>query len=99
MTFLNKNEVIPFQNTDYLNKIPKGIYSYFPGVYVKMEFCENYPIFKTKFKDNSFDQTPQQHHFCAFDSLLMLQKSLGYAIDKFRRFYRVPEKNCHFQEN
>ena len=29
----------------------------------------------------------------------MLQKSLGYAINKFRRFCRVPEKNRHFQEN
>ena len=29
----------------------------------------------------------------------MLQKSLGYTINKFGRFYRVPEKNRHFQEN
>ena len=29
----------------------------------------------------------------------MLQRSLGYTINKFERFYRVPEKNRHFQEN
>ena len=29
----------------------------------------------------------------------MLQISLGYAINKFGRFYRVAEKNRHFQEN
>ena len=29
----------------------------------------------------------------------MLQRSLGYTINKFGRFYRVPEKSRHFQEN
>ena len=29
-----------------------------------------------------FDQTPQHRHFCTSKSLLMFQKSLGYAIKK-----------------
>ena len=28
----------------------------------------------------------------------MLQRSLGYTINKFGRFYRVPEKTRHFQK-
>ena len=28
----------------------------------------------------------------------MLQKSLGYTINKFGRFYRVPEKDVIFKE-
>ena len=64
----------------------------------KLNFVKNTTFFKTKFKDDFFDQTTQHNHLCTFNSLFMLQKSLGYAIKKFRRFYRVPEKIAIFKK-
>ena len=50
------------------------------------------PFFQNQILRGCFNQAPQQHHFCTVNSLSMLQESLGYAINKFDRFYRVPEK-------
>ena len=50
------------------------------------------PLFQNQNLRGCFNEAPQQHPFCKVNSLSMLQKSLGYAINKFRRFYRVPEK-------
>ena len=63
-----------------------------------MEFVKNTPFFKTKFEDNFCNQTSHHHHFCTFNRPLMLQKSLGYAIKQFQRFYRVPEKIVIFKK-
>ena len=41
-----------------------------------VNFAKNTPFFKTKFKDDIFNQTPQYHHFCTFRSFLVLQKLL-----------------------
>ena len=64
----------------------------------KWNFVKNTPFFKTKFQDDFFNQTPQHCPFCTLKGLLMLQKSLGYAIKKFQRFYRVPEKIVIFKK-
>ena len=77
---VDKNKVIPFQKSTW-------------NALCKMDFFKKYiPFFKTKCLDDIINQAPQQHRFCTVNSLLMLQKSLGYAINKFGRFYRVPEK-------
>ena len=62
-----------------------------------MESCEKYPFFQNQILRECFNQAPQQHHFCTLNNLSMLQKSLGYTINKFRRFYRVPEKIVIFK--
>ena len=67
-------------------------------LYVKLEFCLKYPFFQNQILRGCFNEAPQQHHFCTVNSLSLLQKSFGYAINKFGRFYRVPEKNHNFQE-
>ena len=56
-------------------------------IYVK----KNTPFFKAKFLDEFFNQAPQHHHFCTANSILMLKKPLGYVINTFGKFYRVPE--------
>ena len=60
--------------------------------------CKNTPFFKIKFLGEFFNQAPQQHNFCTVKSLLMLQNSLGYAINKLEIFYRVPEKIVIFEK-
>ena len=78
---VHKNEVIHFQKSP------------------RKALCKNrillnkYPFFQNQIlRHFFFNQAPQQHHFCTVNSILMLQKSLGYAINKFGRFYRVPVK-------
>ena len=56
------------------------------------------PLFQNQILRGCFNQAPQQHHFCTVISLSMLQKSLGYAINNFGRFYRVPEKIVIFKK-
>ena len=76
---VNKNEVVPFQKTPW-NALCKN------GILLKI------PLFSKPKLRGCFNQELQQHHFCIVNSLLMLQMSLGYALNKFRRFYRIPEK-------
>ena len=83
---VNKNEIILFQKSPW-NVLSKK------GILLKI------PFFQNQILRECFNQSPQQHHFCTVNSLSMMQKSLGYAINKFGRFYRVQEKNHHFQEN
>ena len=84
--FLDKNEVSLFQKSPW-NALCKN------GILLKI------PLFsKPNFKKIFFNQTPQHRHFCTFNSLLMLQKSLGYPIRKFGRFYKVPEKIVIFKK-
>ena len=74
---LDENEVIPLHGT----------------LYVKMEFCKRHPIFKTKFNEDFFNQTPQHHLFCTFYSYFLLQKSLGYTIKKPKDSTEFSKKN------
>ena len=48
--------------------------------------------------DNLFNQTPQHHHFCKFNSPLMLQKSLGYDIKKSKDFTQFQKKFVFFKK-
>ena len=57
--FLDENEVIPFQ------KSPWNTWKY--------NFAKNTLFFRSKFKDDLFNQTTQHHHFCTFNGLLMAQ--------------------------
>ena len=57
-----------------------------------------YPFFQNQNLRGCFNQAPEQQHFCTVNSLSMLQKSLGYAINKFKRFYSVPEKIVIFKK-
>ena len=43
-------------------------------LYVKIEYLIEYPSLKTKFNDEYLNQTPQEHRFCTFSSILMQQK-------------------------
>ena len=79
MMILDENEIIHFQKSPW-NALCKN------GILIK--------IFKTKFKDDFFNQTPQHHRFCTFISPLMIQKSLGYAFKKPK-----DSTDRHFQEN
>ena len=81
----NKNEVIPFQKSAW-NALSKN------GILLKI------PLFQNQILRGCFNQAPQQHHFCTVNGLSMLQKSLDYAINKFGRFYRVPEKIVIFKK-
>ena len=76
---VNKNEVIPFQKSPWVGLCENGV-------------LIKYPFFQNQNLRGCFNQAPQQHHFCTVNSLSVLQKSFGYATNKFRRFYRVPEK-------
>ena len=40
-------------------------------LYVKIEYLLQYPSLKPKFNDEYLNQTPQEHRFCTFSSLLM----------------------------
>ena len=82
---VNKNEEIPIQKSPW-NALCKN------GILLKIPFFSNPKL------RGCFNQAPQQHHFCTVNSLLMLQKSLGYAINKFGRFYRVLEKVVIFKK-
>ena len=84
---VDKNEIIPFQKSPW-NALCKN------GISLKYQFFYSKPNFKTNF----FNQALPQHHFCTVNSLLMLQKSLGYAINKFGRFDRVAEKIVIFNK-
>ena len=78
---VDKNVVVPFQKSQWNTLCKNG-------------FLLKIPLFsKPNFKMNFYIQAPQQHHFCTVNSLLMLQKPLGYGINKFGRYYRVPEKS------
>ena len=82
---VDKIEKIPFQKSPW-NASCKN------GILLKI------PLFQNQILRRFFNQAPQQHYFCTINSLLMLQRSLGYIINKFRRFYRVPEKIVIFKK-
>ena len=83
--FLDKNEVSLFQKSPW-------------NVLCKNAILLKIPLFlKPNFKTIFFNQTPQHRHFCTFNSLLMLQKSLGYAIKNSEDSTEF-RKNRHFQE-
>ena len=69
---LDENEVIPFQKSPWKALCKNGI------------LLKILLFFKTKFKDDFFNQTPQHHHFCAFNSPFIFQESLGYPILKIK---------------
>ena len=79
---VNKNEVIPFEKSPWKALCKNG------------SLLKKNLFFQNKILRGCFNQAPQQHHFCT----VMLQKSLGYAINKFERFYRVPEKIVIFKK-
>ena len=64
----DENEIIPLQKFPW-NALCKN------GILLKIHLFSK-PNLKTTF----FNQTPQHHHFCTFNSPFMFQKSLGYAI-------------------
>ena len=70
MMLVNENEVIPFKKSPWNSLCKNGI-------------VKKYPSFQKQILRGCFNQVPQQHHFCKVISLSMLQKSLGYAINKF----------------
>ena len=84
---VDKNEEIPFQKSPW-NALCKN------GILLKIPLFSK-PNLKTNFSI--------KHHSSIISvqsiAFLILQTSLGYTSNKFGRFYRVPEKNRHFQEN
>ena len=77
---LGENEIIPFQKSSW-------------NALCKNGFVKDTPFFKTKFKDDFFNQTPQHHHFGTFNSPLMILKSLGYAIEKSKDSTQFQQKS------
>ena len=59
MMFLDKNEVTPFQKCPW-NALCKN------GILLKIH------LFQNQIQRQFFNQTPQQNHFCALNSILML---------------------------
>ena len=90
---LDENEVIPFQKSPWNALCKNGICILgqvwylivsIPDLCTLIYFVKDTPFFKSKFKDDLFIQTPQHHNLCTFNSPFMFQKSLGYAIKKFK---------------
>ena len=76
----DKNEEVRFKKSPWNASCKNGFLLKIP-LFSKPNFKENFSI---------------KHHkasFCTVNSLLMLQKPLGHAINKFGRFYRVPKKS------
>ena len=63
-----------------------------------MDFFKKIPILKKKLR-GCFNQAPQQQYFCTDNSLSLMQKLLGYAINKFVEILQSSRKNRDFQEN
>ena len=81
---VDKNEEVPFQKSPWKDLCKNGFLLKIP-IFSQPNFRMNISI---------------KHHnsICTVNSLLMLQKPLGNTINKFGRFYRVPEKIIIFKK-
>ena len=77
---VNKNEVIPFWKSPW-NALCKN------GILLKIPLFSK-PNFKKVFQSSTTTAS-----FMYSQQPLNLQKSLGYAMNKFGRFYGAPEKS------
>ena len=66
--------------------------------YVKNGSLLKIPLFSKPNLRRLSNQRQQQHHFCTFNTRVTMQKSFDYPINKFRRFYRVPEISFNFKK-
>ena len=85
MMLVDKNEEISFQKSPW-NALCKN------GILFKI------PLFQNQFSRRIFQSSTKTASFCTVNSLSMLKRSLGYTINKFGRFYRVPEKIVIFEK-